>query len=214
MKVGVLGSGDVGQVLGAGFAAIGHQVKIGTRSPAQDKIRNWVAQVGANASAGSFAETAALGDLLVLATLWSATEEAVRLAGPENAAGKVAIDATNPLDFSGGLPPKLAVGHTDSGGERVQRWLPKARVVKAFNTVGNPHMFHPQFPGGPPDMFICGDDLEAKETVTELLHAFGWSVVDIGGIEGSRYLDPLAMVWILHHFLMKSGNHTFKLLRK
>ncbi len=214
MKVGILGSGDVGQVLGAAFASLGHQVRMGSRDPKQAKIQNWLAKVGSNASAGTFAEAAAFGEFLVLATLWSGTGEAIRLAGPQSAAEKIVIDATNPLDFSGGSTPKLALGHTDSGGEQVQRWLPKARVVKAFNTVGNPHMFRPQFPGGPPDMFICGNDPEAKRTVTGLLQEFGWSVVDIGGIEGSRYLEPLAMIWILYYFRTESGNHAFKLLRK
>ncbi len=213
MKIGILGTGDVGQVLGSGFVKLGHSVKMGSRNPNQEKIKAWLAKTGANASAGTFAEAAAFGDLAVLATLWAGTENAIRLADPKNLAGKVVIDATNPLDFSS-MPPKLAVGHTDSGGEQVQRWLPNSHVVKAFNSVGSPHMVRPDFPGGPPDMFICGNDTKAKETVTDLLKAFGWSVVDIGGIEGSRYLEPLAMIWILQFFRTRSGNHAFKLLRK
>jgi predicted dinucleotide-binding enzyme len=213
MKIGILGTGDVGQVLGSGFVKLGHPVKMGSRNPDQEKVKAWLAKTGVNASAGTFAEAAAFGDLVVLATLWTGTENAIRLADPKNLAGKVVIDATNPLDFSS-MPPKLAVGHTDSGGEQVQRWLPNSHVVKAFNSVGSPHMVHPDFPGGPPDMFICGNDSKAKETVTDLLKAFGWSVVDIGGIEGSRYLEPLAMIWILQFFRTGSGNHAFKLLRK
>jgi hypothetical protein len=214
MQIGILGSGDVGRALGTGFATIGHSVKIGSRNPDQEKIRQWVAKTGATASAGSFADAAAFGELLVLATAWSGTADAIRLAGPENAATKVLIDVTNPLDFSAGMPPRLAIGHTDSGGEQVQRWLPKARVVKAFNIVGSAHMFRPQFPGGPPDMFICGEDADAKKIVTRLLHSFEWAVNDIGGIMGARYLEPLAMVWILHFAATGSGNHAFKLLRK
>jgi predicted dinucleotide-binding enzyme len=214
MKVGILGSGNVGQVIGAGFAQLGHSVKIGSRTPTQEKLQNWAKKTGANASAGTFAEAAAFGELAVLATLWDGTEAAIRLADPKNLAGKVVIDATNPLDFSKGVPPTLAVGLTDSGGEQVQRWLPQSRVVKAFNTVGNPHMFKPQFPGGPPDMFICGNDERAKQTVTELLKAFGWSVIDIGGIESSRLLEPLALLWITYFFKTKSLGHAFKLLRK
>lgn len=213
MKIGILGSGDVGQVLGAGFAQRGHQAKMGSRNPAQEKVKNWVKKTGAKASAGTFAEAAAFGEIAILATLWTGTEEAIRLAGSKNLAGKVVIDATNPLDFSTGAP-RLAVGHNDSAGERVQRWLPQSRVVKAFNTVGNPHMVNPQFPGGPPDMFIGGNDAAAKQTVTDLLKAFGWSVIDIGGIESSRYLEPLAMLWILYFLKTNTGNHAFKLLRK
>lgn len=214
MKIGILGTGDVGQALGIGFAKLGHEVKMGSRDPHQEKVKTWVNKVGPTASAGTFAEAAAYGELAVLCTIWTGAENAIRLAGPDNLAGKVVIDTTNPLDFSSGIPPKLAVGHTDSAGEHIQRWLPNSRVVKAFNIVGSAHMFKPEFPGGPPDMFICGNDDQAKETVTELLKAFGWSVIDIGGIECARYLEPLAMVWIRHFFRINSVNHAFKLLRK
>ncbi|HEU4787844.1 MAG TPA: hypothetical protein VFS57_10555, partial [Gemmatimonadaceae bacterium] len=104
--------------------------------------------------------------------------------------------------------------HTDSGGDQVQRWLPDARVVKAFNIVGNAHMFRPEFPGGPPDMFIAGNDESAKATVSGILKSFGWEVIDLGGIEGSRYLEPMAMAWVVHGFRSGSWNHAFKLLRK
>lgn len=214
MRVGVLGSGDVGQVLGTGFAGLGHEVMIGSRDPQQEKLQAWVEKTGPRASASSFAEAARFAELAVLATLWAGTESAIRLAEPQNLAGKVVIDATNPLDFSAGVPPRLAVGHTNSGGEEVQRLLPDSHVVKAFNTVGNPHMVNPQFPGGPPDMFICGNEAQAKRTVTEILEEFGWGAVDLGGIEMSRYLEPLAMIWIQHFFNTGSGNHAFKLLVK
>lgn len=214
MKIGILGTGDVGQALGIGFANLGHEVKMGSRDPNQEKVKAWVNKAGSKASAGTFAEAAAYGELAVLCTIWTGAENAIRLAGPDHLAGKVVIDTTNPLDFSAGIPPKLSVGHTDSAGEQVQRWLPNSRVVKAFNIVGSAHMFKPEFPGGPPDMFICGDDDQAKVTVTDLLQAFGWSVIDIGGIECARYLEPLAMVWIRHFFRVNSVNHAFKLLRK
>ena len=213
MRIGVLGTGDVGRVLGAGFAALGHEVKIGSRSPQQEKVREWLKKAGPKASAGTFAEAAAFGDIVVLATLWTGTENVVKLAGQKNLAGKVVIDTTNPLDFSAGTP-RLSVGHTDSAGETVQRWLPQAKVVKAFNHVGNAHMVNPQFPGGPPTMFICGNDGGAKKTVAGLLEAFGWPAVDIGGIEGSRYLEPLAMLWIIYGVGTNSWNHAFRLLQK
>jgi predicted dinucleotide-binding enzyme len=213
VKIGVLGSGDVGRVLGAGFAGLGHEVKLGTRDPRKAVVQEWVRAAGTNASAGTFAEAAAFGEVLVLAVAGGAVEDVAGLAGPENCAGKPVIDATNPLDFSQ-MPPRLSVGHADSLGERVQRLLPAAHVVKAFNTVGNPHMVRPDFPGGPPDMFICGNDEGAKAGVTDLTKALGWNVIDLGGIEVSRYLEPLAMVWITHFFRTNSGNHAFKLLRK
>ena len=140
--------------------------------------------------------------MIVLSTSWSGTANAIQLSDPNNFSGKVVIDTINPLDFSQGLPPRMAVGHTDSAAEINQRLLPNAKVVKAFNIVGNPHMFHPDFPGGPPTMFICGNDEEAKRMVIEsILTPFGWEdTIDIGGIEGARLLEPLAMLWITHYF--------------
>jgi predicted dinucleotide-binding enzyme len=209
VRVGVLGSGDVGRVLAGGFISVGHEVKIGSRDPA--KLQDWVAGAGARASAGTFAQAAKFGDMIVLATLGTATQDALRLAGPENFDGKVVIDATNPLDYSSGTP-RLSVGFSDSLGEQVQRWIPAARVVKAFNTVGNPLMINPKFPGGPPSMFICGDDADARKIVSQVCDAFGWEVVDIGGIEGSRYLEPMCLVWVLHGIRSGSWNHAFKML--
>lgn len=215
MRIGMLGSGDVGRVLGAGLAGLGHEVKLGSRNPAQDKLKAWAKDTGPKASTGTFAEAASFGDIVILATLWTGTKSALDLAGAGNLDGKVLIDATNPLHFASmSAPPSLSIAGNDSAGEQVQRWVPGAKVVKAFNTVGNPHMVKPTFPGGPPDMFICGDDDGAKSSVTQLLQELGWSVVDIGGIEGSRYLEPLAMIWILHYFKTRSGNHAFRLLEK
>src|SRR5204862_3299571 len=127
-------------------------------------------------SSGTFEESAAFGDVIALATLGTATEEAIRTASVGMFDGKVVIDATNPLDFSGGMPPKLFVGHTDSLGERVQRLVPNARVVKAFNTVGNAFFVHPDFPNGPPDMFIAGNDPDAKKIVAQICTHWGWGV--------------------------------------
>jgi predicted dinucleotide-binding enzyme len=214
MKIGILGSGNVGQTLGSGFVAAGHEVKIGSRDPRKAAIQEWVRQAGAGASAGTFAETAAFADLALLATLWTGTESAIHLAGAANLDGKVVIDLVNPLVFPPAGPPTLALGHTDSAGEQVQRWLPRARVVKAFNTVGAAHMVHPDFPGGPPDMFICGNDEAAKQTVSELCGQLGWPTVDLGGIESSRLLEPMCVVWVLHGISSGSFNHAFKLLRK
>jgi predicted dinucleotide-binding enzyme len=214
MNAGILGTGDVGKVLGRGLVQLGYDVMMGSRDPQSDKVKEWVRNTGPRASGGSFAETAAFGDILFLATLWTGTENAIGLAGVKNFTGKVVVDATNPLDFSSGFPPKLALGHTDSGGEQVQRWLPDARVVKAFNMVGNAHMVNPQLPGGPPDMFICGNDDAAKKTVTGILTAFGWPTIDFGRIEGSRLLEPLCLLWVLYGARTNSWNHAFKLLRK
>ena len=208
MKVGIIGSGDVGKSLGKGFIAAGHQVKIGSRSP--EKLNDWAKSAGA--STGTFEEVARFGEVIALVTLGAAAEEALRLAGQKNFDGKVVLDVTNPLKIEPGKPPSLFVGGTDSLGERVQKWVPRARVVKAFNTVGNAFFYKPQFPGGPPDMFIAGNDAEAKTSATKICRDFGWGVIDIGGIEGSRYLEAMCMTWVLHGVVSGSWNHAFKML--
>ena len=210
VHVGILGSGDVGRALAKGFAGLGHDVRIGSRDP--QKLASFVDTAGPHVSAGTFAEAAHFGDILVLATLGTATEDAIRLAGIDAFRGKVVIDTTNPLDFSRGVPPVLSIGHTDSLGEVIQRLLPEAHVVKAFNTVGNALMVHPQLEGGPPDMFLCGNDENAKKIVSQICEAFGWGVIDIGGIEGSRYLEPMCLTWVLHGFKTGSWGHAFKML--
>ena len=212
MKVGIVGSGPVGQKLGDGFIQTGHAVMIGTRNPA--KLHLWVSKhPNGKASTGSFEEAATFGDTVVVATLWEGIQAALKAANPKNLAGKVVIDVTNPLDFSE-KKPRLAIGHDNSGGETVQKLLPKARVVKAFNIIGNADMFQPKFPGGPPTMFICGNDEEAKAQVSKILDSFGWEAVDIGEIEGARLLESLAMLWIAHYMRTGSANHAFKLLRR
>jgi predicted dinucleotide-binding enzyme len=213
MKIGILGTGEVAQSLGTGFIASGHDAMLGSRVPDSDKVNAWKAANGARASSGTSEQAAKFGEVIVVATLWSGTENALKLAGPKNLEGKVVIDATNPLVFEEGKPPGLALGFDDSGGEQVQRWLPGARVVKCFNIVGHPHMYRPQFGGGPPDMFIAGNDDEAKKTVTRILSEFGWPATDIGGIEGARLLEPLAILWIYVGLRSGSWHHAFKLLR-
>jgi len=213
-KIGVLGSGDVGRVLAAGLRARGHEVCLGSRDPRSEKLQTWQEDAGQGVLSGTFAEAAQFADVAILATLWSGTENAVQLAGPGHLAGKVVIDATNPLVVQEGKLPALALGHTDSGGEQVQRWLPGARVVKAFNSVGNAHMVNPSFAGGPPDMFIAGDDKAAKAQVAVLCAELGWQTVDAGGLEAARLLEPLCILWVTYGIRSGSWNHAFKLLRK
>jgi 8-hydroxy-5-deazaflavin:NADPH oxidoreductase len=212
MKVGIIGSGVVGQTLAKKFIDLGHEVVIGTRSP--EKLADWAAQTGG--TVGSFADAAAFGEIIVVSTLWAggATENAINLADPANFVGKVVIDTTNPLDFSTGVL-RLAVGHTDSAGEIIQRCLPGAHVVKAFNIVTAATMVNPSYTGGEPDMFIGGDDANAKQKVTQILHDFGWKgVIDLGGIETARYLEPLAVVWCLHYFATRNDRLAFKFVGK
>jgi predicted dinucleotide-binding enzyme len=195
MRVGVIGSGQVGRVLADGFRSRGHEVTIGTRDPQEnDDLQAWAAgQDGV--AVGTFAGAAEAGELIVLATLGAAVLDAIALAGADHFADKVVIDATNPLDFSDG-DPALAVGHTDSGGEQIQRAIPDARVVKAFNTVGNALMVDPDLPSSPPVMFIAGEEEEAKGVVADVLADFGWNAFDVGGIERSRELESLCILWV------------------
>src|SRR5208282_5895800 len=197
MKVGVIGSGDVGRRLGQGFASQGHEVKLGTRDPKKKEIQAWLKETPGKVSVGSFAETAAHGEVILLCTLGSAAESAIGLAGEKNFAGKVLIDVTNPLDFSKGMPPGLFVGTTDSLGERVQRRLPQAKVVKCFNIVANSTMIDPRLKEGLPTMIIAGNDAGAKKKVAEILAGFGWEApVDIGNIDGARWLEALTALWV------------------
>jgi 8-hydroxy-5-deazaflavin:NADPH oxidoreductase len=204
----------VGQDLGTGFLGLGHEVKMGSRDPNKKEIKDWLAKSGKKASAETFGEAAAFGELAVLATKWSGTENALRLAGPANLAGKVVIDVTNPLLARPNALPALAVGGNDSAAEQVQRWLPGARIVKAFNSVNHAHMVQPTFPGGPPDMFICGDDEAAKKEVAAICRDFGWGVIDMGGLEAARLLEPLALVYIRNAIRTGDWNRAFKLLKK
>ena len=216
-KVGVLGTGTVGRTLAAGLAGIGHDVMIGTRDPAGEAVTEWQRDEGASVRVGSFAEAAAYGDVLILAVGWQNVATVIDMAGPANFEGKLLMDATNPLRFEKeGEPPVLAIGHTDSAGEVVQRLLPDAAVVKAFNIVGSPHMVAPDFPDGEPSMFICGNSNDAKQQAGEIIESLGWPApIDLGGIENARHLESMAMVWIVHFFNTGfQGTHAFKLLRK
>ena len=204
-------SGMVGQALASQLAEKGQEVMIGTRSP--EKLKEFQTQHPA-VKVGTVPETGAFGEIVFTATKGEATLDVLQAVGAANLKGKILIDVSNPLDFSNGPPPKLALGHTDSAGEQIQRWISDAHVVKAFNIVGNADMVNPKFPGGPPDMFICGNDVGAKKKVTEILTAFGWSTIDLGAIEASRYIEPLAMVWITYGFRTNQWSQAFKLLRK
>jgi 8-hydroxy-5-deazaflavin:NADPH oxidoreductase len=213
MKVGILGRGNVGQTLAEGFRGRGHEVMIGSRDPGQAELQEWLAAGGEGIRSGTMAETASFGELLVLALLGVAAEEAIAGAGPENFAGKVVIDATNPLDFSEGPPPRLAVYGRDSLGERIQRALPEAKVVKAFNTIGAPLMIEPRLGDDVPTMFIAGNDDGAKAKVGELLRDFGWpEPVDIGGIEGARELEAVCILWVKVGFRRGAWDHAVTLI--
>jgi 8-hydroxy-5-deazaflavin:NADPH oxidoreductase len=211
MKIGILGSGYAGQTLGRGFAARGYEVRIGTRDPA--KLEAWRAEIGPAASVTSGTDCARWADLIVISIRGTAVEDVLRAAGIEHFAGKLVIDASDPLVFDAGRPG-LFVGTTDSLGERVQRWLPEAKVVKALNTVFAAVMVEPTLSGGDPDLFIAGNDADAKQRVRALLGGFGWSVIDIGDIQNARWLEAMSLLWVVYHHQTGKLNHAFKLLGK
>lgn len=212
MKVGIIGSGEVGQALAAGFMKHGHEVMVGTRNVA--KLAEWKAK-HAKASTGSFSDAAAFGELAVLAVKGGAALDAVRAAGAANLGGKPVIDATNPIDDA---PPengvlKFFTTPNQSLMERLQREFPEVRFVKAFNSVGSELMVDPKFAGGKPTMFFCGNDEAAKKTVAEILWQFGWEPADMGGAPAARAIEPLAVLWCIPGFLRDEWSHAFKLLR-
>jgi len=215
MKVGVLGSGIVGQTLGAGFVKHGHQVMMGTRKPHDKEVQDWLAKTP-GASAGTFGDAARFGELVVLAVLGRIADKVVELAGPQNLAGKTVIDASNPLTDA---PPvngvlQFSTGPNESLGEKVQSLLPAAHVVKAFNSVGNTRMINPQFEQGTPTMFLCGDNDAAKARVSDVCRQFGWEPFDCGGIIASRALEPLCVLWCIPGFRNNQWTHAFKLLTR
>ncbi len=210
MRIGVLGSGEVGRALGRGWARHGHEIVLGTGHPERDDVQDWQRETGQRVA--GFAAAAGDGEVVVLALLGRAVLEVLDDVGAEAFAGKVVVDATNPLDFATGAP-QLYVGHTDSLGEQVQRALPDARVVKAYNTVGNALMVDPELPGGPPTMFLAGDDEAAKGTVTELLSATGWDAADLGDISAARELEAMCLAWVRYGARTGTWNHAFRLLR-
>lgn len=215
MRVGVLGSGIVGRVLGAGFLKHGHQVMLGTRNAGKPEVRQWLRE-NPGAAAGTFEQTAKFGEMVVLATLGRAAEEAISLAGPANLAGKTVMDTTNPIadgpSIQGVMP--FTTGPNESLGEKVQARAPQARVVKAFNSVGNAQMINPRYEQGVPTMFLCGDHAEAKAQVSEIAKQFGWEPFDCGGIVAARALEPLCILWCIPGFLRNQWTHAFKVLTK
>lgn len=214
MKIGILGSGVVGQTLGSGFIRHGYEVMLGTRSP--EKLTDWKLKAGESGRVGSFAEAAAFGDILVLAVKGAAAEDTLKTAGRENLSGKAIIDATNPIADS---PPDNGVlrfftSLDDSLMEQSQRAFPDARFVKAFNSVGNALMVNPDFGGIKPTMFICGNDSRAKQEVSRILDLFGFEVEDMGGAQAARAIEPLCILWCIPGFLHNQWTHAFKLLKR
>jgi 8-hydroxy-5-deazaflavin:NADPH oxidoreductase len=211
MRIGILGSGDVAKTLASGFLKHGHDVTVGTRAPA--KLADWATK-NPKGRVGSFVEAAKSGELVVLAVKGSAAGEALRSAGAPSLAGKLVIDATNPIADA---PPvngvlRFFTSLDESLLEKLQREFGGARFVKAFNSVGHACMVNPKFASGKPTMFICGNDEAAKKTVIKILDEFGWETADMGKAEAARAIEPLCMLWCIPGFLRNDWAHAFKLL--
>ncbi len=215
MRIAVLGTGMVGQTLGTKLVSLGHEVMMGSRTAGNEQAVRWTREAGESAAEGAFADAAAFGELVVNCTAGTASLEALGAAGEQNLSGKVLVDVANPLDFSRGMPPTLAICNDDSLGERIQATFPQARVVKALNTVNCQVMVDPARVPGDHVAFVSGDDDEAKHEVAELLESFGWPrqrVVDLGGIRTSRGAEMYLPLWLTLYGRLETGDFNVSLL--
>lgn len=212
MNIGIIGSGIVAKTLASGFADKGHSVLVGTRT--SGKLAEWLATAGPNVSEGSFGDAARHGEVVIISVNAENTDSAIEIAGREQFSGKVVIDVSNPMDFSDGIPPKFTATVGNSLGEKVQRALPEAFVVKAFNSMGFSVMTEPLFNGESGTHFIAGNDEEAKTKVAGLLMEFGWEVVDVGEIDQAFFLEALASLWVNFSFRSGQREQAFKLLTR
>lgn len=213
MKIGIIGSGIVGQTLAKAFRSEGHDVILGTRNPLKEEVVKFNKET--NIATGTFEDVAGFGEIIVLATKGSAAEEAIQLAGKYNFNNKIVIDTTNPI---ANVPPtngvlQFTTSLEESLMEQLQQLLPDAKFVKAFNSVGSLLMYKPKLKDGNPTMFICGNDEKAKETVIGILTSFGWDTEDCGKAEAARAIEPLCMLWCIAGFLKNDWQHAFKVLR-
>ena len=212
MKIGIIGSGAVGQTLAKAFVKEGHEAMIGTREPSKEELVAFGKEN--NISVSTFEETADFGELLVICTKGSGAKHALTLAKAENLADKVIIDTTNPI---AGAPQDGVLNFSTTFGhslmEELQEAFPGAKFVKAFNSVGNLVMYKPDYKGIVPTMFICGNDDAAKKTVTGLLDAFGYEAADMGKATAARAIEPLCILWCIPGFLQNQWTHAFKLLK-
>jgi len=215
MKIGIIGSGIVGRVLGSAFLKEENEVMLGTRDISKEEVQKWASE-NSKGKIGTFNEAAKFGEIIILATGGMVTEEAIKLSGVDNFKTKTVIDATNPIAAA---PPVNGVlqfftSINESLMEKVQQLLPEANIVKAFNSVGNAFMYKPDFDGIKPTMFICGNNENAKNEVTKILDSFGWETEDMGKVEAARAIEPLCILWCIPGFIHNKWTHAFKLLKK
>ncbi|MGA3285799.1 MAG: NAD(P)-binding domain-containing protein [Bacteroidota bacterium] len=216
MKIAVLGTGMVGDAIGTKLIQCGHEVKMGSRTATNEKAAAWVKKNGTHASHGTFADAASFGEIVFNCTHGVASLEALNLASAHNLKNKILIDIANALDFSKGMPPSLLVCNTDSLGEQIQHAFPDTKVIKTLNTMNCSLMVNPDLvANGDHDIFLCGNDVEAKTTVTKILRDwFGWkSIVDLGDISNARATEMLLPIWVRLYGKFQSPNFNFKIVR-
>jgi 8-hydroxy-5-deazaflavin:NADPH oxidoreductase len=213
MKFAVLGTGMVGEALAGKLAALGHEVKLGSRDESAAKAAAWAAQAGPRASNGSYGEAAGFGEIVINGLQGAATLPVLGDLKSE-LAGKLLIDIANPLDFSKGFPPTLFIGNDRSLAEEVQKLLPQTKVVKALNTVHAPVMVNPSLVPGEHDIFVSGDDAAAKARVVELLQSFGWkSPIDLGDLDTARGTEQLLPLWLRLYGAFGTGMFNLRVVR-
>ena len=212
MKMGVLGSGMAAQAISARLAELGHDVVIGTREA--DKLRGWQSS-NQRVLIGTFAETAAHGEMVFNATNGAGSLNALSMAGEENLVDKILVDVSNPLDFTKGFPPSLTVFGNDSLAEQIQRAFPMTKVVKTLNTVTARVMTHPlEVADGDHHVFISGNDVDAKEQVIDLLRSFGWiNIFDLGDLSTARGTEAYVLLWVRLYGSMNTGMFNIKIIR-
>lgn len=216
MKIGVLGTGMVGNTIASKLVALGHDVRMGSRTKGNEKAVAWASEAGERASEGTFADAAAFGEMVFNCTSGAHTMAVLEAAGAEALEGKILVDISNPLDFSNGFPPHLFTAGTDSLGEQIQEAHPEAKVVKTLNTVSAPVMVAPKsVAGGEHTLFVCGNDAEAKQRVSGLLTEwFGWSdVLDLGDISMSRGTEGYLPLWVRLFGTLQSPMFSIKVVR-
>ena len=215
MKIGVFGTGMVGETIATKLIGLGHDVMMGSRTADNPKAATWVAGHGAHAHQGTFADAASYGELLFNCTSGMHTLTALESAGEERLGSKVLIDISNPLDFSKGMPPTLFVSNDDSLGEQIQRTFPNLRVVKTLNTTNCEIMVDASKVSGDHTVFVSGNDPSAKAQVQEILSGwFGWKdVIDLGDITTARGTESLLPLWIRLYSSFGHANFNFKVVR-
>lgn len=215
MRYGVLGTGMVGDTLATKLVELGHEVMMGSRTANNEKAKAWSDRVGARASTGTFAEAAAFGEILLSCTQGETSIQAIGSADPKDLNGKVLVDVSNPLDFSRGMPLRLSISNDDSLGETIQRKFPQLRVVKALNTCNCKVMVEPSRVPGEHDIFLCGNDPAARETVKGMLTDFGWkSIIDLGDLTAARATEQLMPFWMRLFQMSGSADFNLKIVRR